>query len=125
MRKLHVPAVALAILALQGCSPTKPPTDLLDAASRSLGSARTAGAAEYAAPEYRSAGRRYDQAQAAEAREDYDEAARLARESSADSELAIAKARLGKAREAVDRLKQENAVLDRDLTDHASPEAGQ
>lgn len=123
MRKLHVPAVALAILALQACSPTKPPTDLLDAASRSLGSARTAGAADYAATEYRSAGRRYDQAQAAEAREDYDEAARLARESSADSELAIAKARLGKAREAVDRLKQENAVLDRDLTDHASPEA--
>lgn len=123
MRKLHVPAVALAILALQACSPTKPPTDLLDAASRSLGSARTAGAADYAATEYRSAGRRYDQAQAAEAREDYDEAARLARESSADSELAIAKARLGKAREAVDRLKQENAVLDRDLTDHTSPEA--
>lgn len=123
MRKFHVPALVLATLALQACSPTKPPVDLLDTASRALGSARTAGAPEYAAAEYRSAGRRYDQAQAAESREEYDEAAQLARESAADSELAIAKARLAKARQAVDRLKRENANLDRDLTEHASPEA--
>lgn len=112
----------LALSALQGCSPTKPPLDLLDAASRSLGSAREAGAPQYAAAEYRSAGRRYDQAQAAEAREEYDEAAQYARDSAADSELATAKARLAKARLEVDRLRQENANLDRDLTDHTSPE---
>lgn len=125
MRKVHLPALVLAVLAVQGCSPTKPPVDLLDTASRSLGSARSAGAPQYAASEYRSAGRRYDQAQSAMAREEYDEATQFARESAADSELATAKARLAKAREEVDRLKQENANLDRDLTDHASSEVQQ
>lgn len=122
-RKFQLLVAALAVLAVQACSPTKPPLDLLDAASRALGGARTAGAPEYASAEYRSAGRHFDQAQAAEAREEYEEAAQFARESAADSELATAKARVAKARQAVDQLKRENANLDRDLTEHASPEA--
>lgn len=123
MRKIHVLTLALAIPALQACAPTRPPVDLLDAASRSLASARTAGAQEYAAAEYRSAGRRYDLAQSAEARKEYDDAARFARESTADSELATAKTRLARARAEVERLQRENGNLDRDLNEHPSPEA--
>lgn len=89
--------------------------DQLDAASRALGAAREAGASTYAAEDYRSAGRLFDQAQAAEGRQDYDAAADLALESKVTSELAAARARLGKAREAVARLKAENADLARDL----------
>lgn len=111
-----------ALLALSGCSPTKPPLDELDAASRGLGAARTAGAENLAAADYRSAARRFDQAQAAEARGDYDDAARLARESAADSELALARTRVAKARDTVSRLQQQNAGLDRDLSEHAAPE---
>jgi len=123
-RKIHARvAIPLALLLLQACSPTRPPVEDLAAASRGLASARSAGASTYAAAEYRSAGQRFDQAQAAEAHKDYDVATQLARESAADSELAIAKTRAGKAREAVDKLRRDNANMDRDLTEHASTEA--
>lgn len=121
-QKIHVLVGFLAIALLLGCSPTRPPINELDAASRALGSARAAEAPTYAAAEYRSAGQRFDQAQAAEGRGDYDDAARYARESMADSELAAAKARLAKTRTVVERLKQDNANLDRDLVEHAAPE---
>ncbi|GAA0714612.1 DUF4398 domain-containing protein [Dokdonella soli] len=122
-RKIHALVVVIAALSVQACAPTRPPVEDLDNASRALGAARSAGAPAYAPAEYRAAGQRFDQAQAAEGRQDYDEAIQLAHESAADSELAAAKARLGKAREAVQKLSQENANLDRDLTEHASPEA--
>lgn len=121
-RKIHALIAVLAALALQACSPTKPPVQELDAASRALSAASTAEAPLYAPNEYRSAGQRYDQAQAAEARQDYDAAAQLAAESSVDSELASAKARLGKARQDVQKLKQDNANLDSDLNAHPAPE---
>jgi hypothetical protein len=122
--KIHARvAIPLALLLLQACSPTRPPVEDLAAASRGLASARAAGASTYAAAEYRSAGQRFDQAQAAESRKDYDVATQLARESAADSELAAAKTRVGKAREAVDKLRRDNANMDRDLTEHASTEA--
>ena len=59
---------------------------------------------------------------AAEARHDYDVAAQLARESAADSELAVAKSRLGKVRAAVDKLKQDNANLDSELAQSGTRE---
>ncbi|MEP7098179.1 MAG: DUF4398 domain-containing protein [Dokdonella sp.] len=89
-------------------------------ASRALDAARAAEAPTWAADDYRAAGRHLDQAQAAQAREDYDVAAQMARESAVDSELAAAKARLGKVRDAVARLKQENANLDSDLSSGTS-----
>ena len=122
-RKIHVFVAILATLSMQACAPTKPPVEELDAASRSLATARSAGAQEYAPADYRVAGQRYQEAQAAEASEDYDAATQLARESVADAELASARARLGKARETVQKLRQDNAGLDRDLVDHPSPEA--
>ncbi|MEP7044677.1 MAG: DUF4398 domain-containing protein [Dokdonella sp.] len=123
-RKIHVRvAIPLVLFLLQACSPTRPPVEDLAAASRALGGARAAGAPTYAAAEYRSASQRFDQAQAAEAHKDYDAATQLARESAADSELATAKTRGGKAREAVDKLHRDNANMDRDLTEHASTEA--
>lgn len=91
-------------------------------ASRALEAARVADAPSWAAEEYRVAGQHLDQAQAAQARNDYDVAAKMARESAADSELAAAKARLRKARDAVTKLTQENANLDSDLSRPATPE---
>jgi hypothetical protein len=119
-QKIHAPFAVLILVALGGCSTTKPPLAELDAASRALGSARSAGATAYAAAEYRAAGQHFDMAQAAEGKGDYDEAAWLARESAADSELAIARTRLAREREAVDKLKQDNVNLDRELGEHAA-----
>jgi hypothetical protein len=121
-RKIHALIALGGVLLVAGCAPTRPPVDELDAASRALGAARAADAPTWAPAEYRSAGQRFDQAQAAEATKDYDAALQLANESQVDSELAAAKARLGKVRQEVERLREENAHLDRDLTSHAQPE---
>ena len=121
-RKIHVLIVLVATLFMQACSPTRPPVDELDIASRALGVARATDAPTWAADEYHAAGAHFDQAQAAAARHDYDVAAQWARESAADSELAAAKSRLGKGRAAVDKLKQDNANLDSELAQSATPQ---
>lgn len=114
--KIHALVVIPFVLALAGgCTPTRPPINELDSASRALGVAREAGAAQLAPADYRTAANGFDQAQAAEARGDYDEAAQYARQSLADSELAAARARRSAARADVDRIRQENAALSRDL----------
>lgn len=114
--KFHALVAVPLILALAaGCSPTRPPVDELDAASRALGTARDSGAAQLAAADYRAAAAGFDQAQAAQAQGDYDEAAQYARQSLADSELATARARRAAARADVERLRQENAAVSREL----------
>ncbi|HMM66307.1 MAG TPA: DUF4398 domain-containing protein [Dokdonella sp.] len=100
-------------LLLAACGPTKPPPDLLGSAQQRLSSARDAGAPTYAPLELRFAEERLDQARVAMQDRDYTLAANLAEESSANSELAAIKARLGKLRESVDALKQENAEISR------------
>ncbi|MBX3699213.1 MAG: DUF4398 domain-containing protein [Dokdonella sp.] len=113
--KIHAPFVVSVALLLAACGPTKPPPDLLGGAQQRLSSARSAGAPTYAPMELRFAEERLDQAQAAMADRDYTLAANLAEESSVNSELAAIKARLGKLRESVDTLKQENAEISRVL----------
>jgi len=108
--KIHV-VFAILVVSLAACGPTKPPTDVLGVATRNLAAAQAAGAATYAPLELRSAQDHLAGANTASARQDYDRAAVLAEESAVDSELAAAKARLGKAREAVDTLKRQNAEL--------------
>lgn len=108
--KIHA-VIAILAVNLAACGPTKPPNDDLGIAARNLAAAQAAGAATYAPLELRAAQDHMGQANAAAARKDYDEATVMASESAVDSELAAAKARLGKAREAVDRLRKENADL--------------
>ncbi|MDR2013453.1 MAG: DUF4398 domain-containing protein [Rhodanobacter sp.] len=97
----------------------------MDAATRAFSMARDANAQLYAPDEFRIAGQHLDQAQEAEARENFTAAVRFARQSVVDSDLAIARARLGKARESVEQLQQENVNLNRDLNGNgrSSPEA--
>jgi hypothetical protein len=121
--KIHVgfaiPTIAILAGFLGACGPTKPPSDELGIASRNLSAARSAGAATYAPRELRAAEQGLSAANAAVAKHDYDQASVLAEESSVDSELAAAKARLGKAREANDNLSRQNADLERDAARHA------
>jgi hypothetical protein len=113
--KIHVPIVLSVVLVLAACGPTKPPPDLLGNAQKRLVDARGAGAQTYAPLELRFAEERLDQAQGAIGDRDYTLAENLAEESAANSELATVKARLGKLREAVDTLKQDNAEIARAL----------
>lgn len=121
--KIHVGFAILTMasmaLFLAGCGPTKPPADDLGIAARNLTAARSAGAANYAPQELRTAEQGLAAANAAVAKHDYDEATVLAEESSVNSELAAAKSRLGKAREANDNLRRQNADLEREAARHA------
>lgn len=114
-QKIHAIVALLCAVVLGGCAPTRPPPDLLGNATRVLESARRADAQTYAPLELRFATERFSQAQSAMSQEDYAAANRLAQESVANSELAIVKSQLGKAREAVDALKIQNEELRRDL----------
>ncbi|MBS0557691.1 MAG: DUF4398 domain-containing protein [Proteobacteria bacterium] len=109
-RKIHA-AVLIAGLALAGCGPTRPPPMGLEDAAQALAAARASGAPTYAPLELRSAEDRLSQARALADKREYEDAARLASESQADSELAQVKARLGKLREQVDAATRENARL--------------
>ncbi len=114
--KIHAPFVVLALLALTACGPTKPPVDQLNAAARGLETARSVGAAEFAAADLRAAADHYAGAQSAEGDGDYDMAAQLALQSQADSELAAVRARREQGRVAVDKLTRANAALQEDLS---------
>ena len=83
----------------------------LDDAAQALAAARAAGAPTYAPLELRSAEDHLSQARAFAEKRHYEDAARVAEESRADSELAQVKARLGKLREQVDAATRENARL--------------
>jgi hypothetical protein len=114
--KIHALIGVLALVALAGCAPTKPPVDQMNAAARGLENARSIGAAEFAAADMNNAAREYSAAQSAQAQGDYDAAAQWAMQSQADSELAAARARREQARHAVDKLTQANATLESDLS---------
>jgi hypothetical protein len=115
--KIHVLVAILACL-VAACGPTRPPTDVLGVATRNLAAARSMGAADYAPADLREAEQHLSQANAASARQDYDDAAVLAGQSAVDSELAAARTRLAKAREAVSDLKQQNALLEQERESH-------
>ena len=93
--KIHAPVVVLLGFLLAACGPTRPPPDVTGQAERDLAKAREAGAATFAPMELRFA----------------EDAALLADESAANSELAETKARIGKTREAVTELKRKNAEI--------------
>jgi hypothetical protein len=115
--KIHA---VIAILAgcVAACTPTKPPTDQLGIASRNVANARGAGAQQYAPQDLRAAESHLAGANAAMAKQDYDQAAMLAGEAAVDAELAAARARREKAREAADTLRAQNQELERDAARH-------
>lgn len=93
----------------------------LEDAAQALEGARNAGAPTYAPMELRSAEDHLSQARARAAKRDYEEATSQAQEAQVDSELATAKARLGKAREKVEARMRENASLRQQAASGANP----
>lgn len=103
--------ILILTLALTGCASVPPPNDSMNLAQTELQTAREAGAADYAPVDLGFAQDRFQQAQTAMAERKYADAANLAGESSADAELARAKARLGAARAQIQGKMQENTRL--------------
>jgi len=117
-RLLATAALGLAIATLAGCASTPPPNGSMNQALSQLQAARDAGAADYAPVDLDMAQGKFAQAQKAMASKKYDEAALLADESAADSELARAKARLGAARAQNQAKSKENSRMRVEMIDN-------
>jgi len=93
---------ALAALALSGCATTSnAPVEQLAVARSAVNDAASAGSAEFAPLELRSAQEKLDRANAAMADKAYDDARRYAEAAEADAKLAAVTARSVKAQRAV------------------------
>jgi hypothetical protein len=117
-RLLALASLGLAIATLAGCASAPPPDGAMNQALAQLQAARDAGAADYAPVDLDYAQGKFRQAQTAMASRKYDEAAVLADESRADSELARAKARLGAARAQNQTKSQENSRMRVEMIDN-------
>lgn len=117
--RLAVSTLTLAmVLALAGCASAPPPDGIMTQAQMQLQAARDADAASYDPIDLGNAQNKFQQAQAAMSKRDYDQAAQLADEARADAELARAKARLAAARVQIQNKTTANQQL-RDQIDQA------
>lgn len=121
--KIHRVWSLIAVVALlAGCATAPPPlTELADARAE-VERARAAGAGASAPVELRFAEDKLGAAQAASADRDYALAGSLATQAEVDAELASAKARAARARNAVREKTDDNARLRRELlTEEGAP----
>lgn len=109
-------AAAVALLVLGACASGEPPRAELGAADAAIQAAQRSGAGERAPVELNNARTKYQNANAAMRDEDYDRAARLAREAEIDAQLAAAKAQAETSREAARQVRQDTTTLQRETT---------
>jgi hypothetical protein len=104
-------AISCAVF-VAGCASSPPaPTEQLAVSKVAIANAVSAGGAEYAPVEMRTAQDKLDRANRAVTRQDYDEARRLAEDSQVDARLAEKKAQAAKAQKASAVTQDDNRVL--------------
>jgi len=106
----------MAMLVLGACAGGEPPRAELGAADSAIQAAQRSGAAERAPVELNNARMKYQSANAAVRDEDYDRAARLAREAEIDAQLAAAKAQAATSRDAARQVREDATTLQREAT---------
>lgn len=107
--------VATASFALLACASVPPPNAEIEASGVALASATGAGGTQWAPQDMRSAQDKLSRAKQALGNQDNALALNLARESSADSRLAEAKANAGKAGKSAAELQESSRVLREEL----------
>jgi hypothetical protein len=105
---------AVALLLLTACGGGEVPRAELGAAESAIQAAQRSGAAERAPVELNNARVKYDAAHAAVRDEEYDRAARLAREAEIDAQLAGAKAQAEASRSAARQIREDATTLQRE-----------
>ena len=108
---LAIGALALAA----GCASTPAPTEQMAVSKSAIANAVSAGGAEYAAVEMKSAQDKMDRANRAMAKEDYEVARALAEEAQTDARLAEKKAQSEKAQKAAVVMQEDARVLREEL----------
>ncbi len=106
---------ACAAVLIAGCASVPPPTEQIAVSKVSIANAVSAGGAEYAPVEMRSAQEKLDRANAAMAKEDYADARRYAEQAQADARLAEKKAQSGKAQKSAAVMQDDIRVLREEL----------
>ena len=112
-RFVCIQTVAAGLL-LAACADGEPPRAELGAAESAIQAAQRSGAAERAPVELNNARVKYDAANAAVRDEEYDRAARLAREAEIDAQLAAAKAQAETSRAAARQVYESTTTLQRE-----------
>jgi hypothetical protein len=110
-----VALLSLTLLGIAGCATTPPPSEQMAVARTAVADAVSAGAADYASVDLRSAQDELDRANTAMGARDYDRAQRLAESAEADANLAATRARSAKAQRAVAEVKESIRVLREEL----------
>jgi hypothetical protein len=117
MTRFRSAAMAVtALLLLGACAGGEPPRAELAAADAAIQAAQRSGAGERAPAELNTARMKYQSATAAVHDEDYERAARLAREAEIDAQLATAKAQAAQSRAAAEQVRRGAATLQRETT---------
>jgi hypothetical protein len=104
----------ISLLLLTACGSGEPPRAELGAADAAIQAAQRSGAAERAPVELNNARVKYDAANVAVRDEEYDRAARLAREAEIDAQLAAAKAQAEASRTAARQVHEGTITLQRE-----------
>ncbi len=109
-------ASAGGLLLLAACaSVPMPPTEALKAAEQAIASAEKARVADHASPELGEAREKLTAANAAVQKEDMVVAQRLAEQSRADAELALAKSEAAKAKAVNDEMKTSTEAMKQEM----------
>lgn len=104
-------AIVCAAVVIAGCASIPPPTEQMAVSRSALANAASAGGAEYAPVEMRTAQEKMDRASRAMDKEEYENARRLAEEAQADARLAEKKAQSAKAQKAASVTQDDIRVL--------------
>jgi predicted S18 family serine protease len=108
-------AIIFAAVFVAGCAGVPPPKEQMAVSKAAIANAVSAGGAEYAPVEMRSAQEKMDRAARAMEKEDYDVARSLAEQAQADARLAETKAGSAKAQKAASAMQEDNRVLREEL----------
>lgn len=102
-------------LATACSSAPQPPTEALQAAEQAIDSAEQARVADYASPELGNAREKLTAAHIAVQDEDMEQAQRLAEQSRADAELALARSQASKANVVNDEMKKSTSTIKQEM----------
>lgn len=110
-----ISGIVLAAAVVAGCASVPVPTEQIAVSKAAVANAVGAGGLEFAPAEMRTAQEKLDRANQAMAAEDYERARWLAEQAQVDAQLAVAKARSGKAQRAAYALQEDSRVLREEL----------
>lgn len=108
-------ATGFAVALIAGCASVAPPTEQMAVSKSAIANAASAGGTEYAPVEMKAAQDKMDSANRAMAKEDYENARRLAEQAQADARLAEKKAQAAKAQKAAGAMQDDLRVLREEL----------